>query len=373
MIIFHLIVGLETGGAEMMLSRLVTGLTNHQHVVVTMTGLGKLGERLVQAGHRVENLNFKQSGLLIGIWRLWRLLRNARPDVLQTWMYHSDLIGGIVGRLAGVPRIVWNVRNTKIPQRGWSSTLLIIKLCSLVSYFVPHRIICCAHAGRRLHESLGYCRSRLVVIPNGYPIDNLTKEIDDRDAGRRLLSVPEGSFVIGIVGRYDYLKGYDIFIKAAALAQSKSSRPLVFMMIGRGVGPANQDLETLIKGQPVGIDCRLMEEQDHVQRFMALFDVLCLASRAEGFPNVVAEAMLAGTPCVATDVGDAAHIIGDTGFVVPPEDPQALAMAFLHAQRTSSAVLRAMGLRARLRIHTNFSLESVTKMYECVYVGREDT
>ena len=145
------------------------------------------------------------------------MIRNIKPNVVQTWMYHADLIGGIASFLAGFNNIIWNVRNTEIPQRAFSRTGLVIRLCALLSRFIPQKIICCAYSAMKSHKKLGYDPKRMIVIPNGFDIQKWSMPTLNKSIIRETFRLPLDTFIIGIVGRYDPLKGYDQFIKAASI------------------------------------------------------------------------------------------------------------------------------------------------------------
>ncbi len=367
MVIFHLIAGLESSGAELMLLRLVSALPKHNHVIVSLTNIGPVGDRLVDNGHIVHALDLKPLTFYYSLYKLWRLIRIYRPDVIQTWMYHSDLLGGIFGRLAGVRNVVWNLRNTDIPQGAWSLTGLIVRACAILSHFIPRVIVCCAYAGLDRHASLGYCRDRMMVIPNGYDTQNLQHILKSKRSVRALYGISQTAFVVGIVGRFDRLKGFDIFIETAGLMVDRCSNELLFVMLGRCLDDKNTILSELIHSKGRQAKFKLMGEHRDVAEIMIALDTLCMASRAEGFPNVVAEAMLMQIPCVVTNVGDAGIIVGQTGRVVMPGNPDVLADALLEIESMNEIQRQQMGRDARERIIINYDINIVSQRYAEIY------
>lgn len=350
-----------------MLVRLIRGMPQHTHVVITLRERGTLGEFLIENGYKVYVLNLLASNSFYALPRLCSLIRRESPEVVQTWMYHADLIGGLMARLAGVKKIVWNVRNTEIPQGHLSMTSIIVWLCAVISTWLPKAIICCAHAGLEVHTSLGYKRHKMRVIPNGYDISEWQPKGVDRWEVRKANGLPRDAFIVGIVGRYDTLKGYDVFIEAAALI-NKVIHNAIFLMIGRHVDPSNVELRSLIQSRGGEAVFRLLGERSDVSQLMSTMDVYCLSSRAEGFPNVVAEAMLMQVTCVVTNVGDAAQIVGPTGYVVPPGEPDAIAAAVCRLQRMGQERRRIAGEAARKHIINHYGIEVVSKQYQQVYV-----
>jgi glycosyltransferase involved in cell wall biosynthesis len=370
MTVFHLIVGLDAGGAEKMLFRLVSALPHHKHVVVSLTGIGLVGKQLIDSGHNVHAVDLKLFNTCFALISLWRLIKQYRPDVLQTWMYHSDLLGGMVGRLAGIRNVVWNVRNTEIPQKKFSVTGFIVKLCALFSYVLPRTIVCCSTASLISHVKLGYRRDRMRFIPNGYDVQNSALPSKSKEELKKFYLLPSNAFVIGTVGRYDRLKGYEVFIEAAAKLTELFSQKLLFVMVGRGVDENNIELNKLIKDKGGNAQFKLMGERKDIESIMYMFDVFCLASHAEGFPNVVAEAMLMQVPCVVTDVGDARVIVGTTGVVVKPGQSTALSDALLSLTMLSDNQRTDIGRDARRRIMKKFDINVVALQYAKIYEGK---
>lgn len=368
--IVHIISSLNVGGAETMLVRLIQGMPQHTHVVLTLTENGPLGEMLKASGHTVYVIGLRFSTAWFACPRLWYLLRQESPDIVQTWMYHADLLGGLMGRLAGARQIIWNVRNTEIPQGRLSMTGLIVSLCAISSKWLPKAIICCAHAGLEVHAALGYKRQKMLTIPNGYDTLEWQPKSVSRSAVRRDHGLPNEAFIVGIVARYDPLKGYDVFIEAAAHI-AKVVNNALFLMIGRRVDASNIELCRLVESRGGGAVFRLLGERSDISQLMTAMDVYCLSSKAEGFPNVVAEAMLMQLPCVVTNVGDAAHIVGEAGRVVPPDQPKALADALLAIENMSEIQRQEMGVAARRRIVEHYDIKVIAQRYSELYESKD--
>ena len=368
--IFHVIIDLDIGGAELALKRLVEADGNNQynqHFVVSLTSLGKVGQQLQSTGVHVHALGLRGPlGIPVVVWKLICLLRSERPNIVQTWMYHADLIGGLAARLAGVKNVIWNIRNTLIPQGTWSRSQLVVRLCAKLSHWVPRRIVCCAEAARSIHVVMGYAAEKMIVIPNGYDLSVFCFTPGHKQQMREQLGFSKDVIVIGTVGRFDPLKDYQNFVSAAT--RVGTVRPQVrFVMVGRGVDASNAQLRDWLASTGFSDRFILLGERSDVAHLMAALDIYCLASRAEGFPNVVAEAMSLQVPCVVTNVGDAALIVKDTGKVVPPDDSTALADALIgmidltHEQRV------ILGKRARRVIEGSYSIEMVAQQYKNLY------
>ena len=338
------------------------------HNVISLTTFGEVGRYLKSIGIQVYELKMKSVlDVPSAFFRLIRLIKSIKPDVVQTWMYHADLLGGIASRFAGIHNIFWNIRNTEIPQRTISKTSLIIRICALLSRTIPRKIICCAHAGVTSHAKLGYDVKRMLVIPNGFDICSWSLPTQSRYKIRETYGFPVDSFIVGTVGRFDSLKGYDVLIEAGSLIAKSSRRPFLFLMVGRNVNNQNFDLLKLIERKGGQANFRLLGEREDISQIMYALDVYCLSSKAEGFPNVVAEAMLMETPCVVTDVGDAARIVGSLGKVVSPRDPSRLAEALLEMERMSKNELKDIGRNSRKQIANNYDIEAIAQVYKWHY------
>ena len=302
------------------------------------------------------------------IVRLSRLLRASRADLVQTWMYHADLVGSAAAKLArtGAP-IVWNIRQGNLDRElNRPRTLALIRLCAKLSSRVPHTIICCSSDARRVHSSIGYCDEKIRVIGNGFDTAVFRPDAAARAAVRAELGISDDTLVIGLVARFDPQKDHRTFIGAAA--RLIAGRPRVrFLLCGSGITPGNAQLMEWIDAAGLRGACHLLGERTDVPRLVAAMDIASLSSRGEGFPNVLGEAMSCGVPCVATNVGDSAVIIGDTGRVVPPRDPAALAEAWEELLVRGRARLEELGVRARRRVAEKFSIDAVVRVYEQAY------
>lgn len=366
--VLHIITGLNDGGAEAVLHRLCAHDVIDRHHVISLMDAGKYGPMLQAQGVPVTYLNMPKGRVTAsGLLRLYRLVREQRPDVVQTWMYHADLLGGLAACLAGHRNIVWGIHHTTlIPGRNPRKTIAIAKICAWISRLVPKQILCCAEEAIKVHTALGYDANRMVFVPNGY---DLTAFQPDTPAGSSIRSELElGSGpTIGFVARYDPLKDHDNLLQALSLLKAANLRPTC-LLVGTGLEQGNTALVERIMHFGLSDQIRLLGRRGDVPRVMNALDLHVMSSVSEAFPNVLAEAMACGTPCVSTDVGDAAAIVGDTGWIVPPRDPQALADAIALAlktrDRTDWAERKA---KARHHIETRFSIAQMVENYRAVW------
>ncbi len=368
--VLHVISGLLHGGAETVLQRLVTADRDRvRHQVVSMRGFGVIGPSLQAAGIEVIDLEMRGvAGSLRGLWRLYRLLRRQRPDVVQTWMYHADLLGGLIARLAGVRAVSWGLRNSgEHLAESSRSSRRAAWWCARVSGMVPAAIVACAHRAAVVHRALGYRTDRLVVIPNGYDLRRWQPDPVSRGRLRASLGVAEDEVLLGCVARWNPLKDHANLLAALALCQHHGLR-LRCVLVGLGMSPDNAGLLAMARDLGVLQQLVLLGRRDDVPHWMAAIDVHVLASKAEGFPNVVCEAMACGAAAVVTDVGDAAEIVAQHGWVVAAQDPAALAQAMQAAVRAVRAPgWAARQTAARESVAQRYGLQAMVDRYDALW------
>jgi glycosyltransferase involved in cell wall biosynthesis len=383
--ILHLITTLDLGGAEKMLLKLLSFMDkdNFSNQVICLTDVGLVGEKIMGQGIPVYALNMPRGRLnSSGLHKLWGLLRSIRPTVLQTWLYHADLLGVILGRLAGISNICWNIRCSYMDLGKYRpSTKWTIKFCSLLSCF-PRIVITNSSAALKYHTRLGYKAKSWKVIPNGFDLEKfkpdqrakprLLKEFGlSNDLGHRGSDSEESGnkkndiFLIGFIARYDPMKDHSTFFKAASLLLSERNN-VHFVLVGKNVDLENKSIFTQVPN--AGMEhFHLLGERDDMENITAGLDIASLVSHGEGFPNTVGEAMACGVPCVVTNVGDSALIVNDTGYVVPPRDPSALAKAWKELIDMGYERRRKLGIAARKRVKERFELSKIVKDYETTY------
>jgi len=370
--ILHVITGLGQGGAESVLTRLATWpQADVEHTVVSLTDDGLYGERLRAAGVAVHALGMKRGRVSLGgFLALRRLIATTRPDAVQTWMYHADLIGGLAARLAGVRAIAWGIRNSGAHlERSSRSARLVLRACAMLSGSVPRAIVCAAQNAAERHAEKGYRRDRMVVISNGYDLSRYAPDPLARARVRAAWALSEDVPVIGCVARWDPLKDHANLLRAvAALVRDGRDAGLRCVLIGRDMTEGNAQLGALLDKLDLRDRVVLNGPSDDVPAVMNGLDLHVLSSCAEGFPNVVAEAMACGVYCVVTDVGDAAYIVGDTGVVVPPEQAEALARGIESALCDVAARGRERsGEPGRARVLEHFDLARMVQSYIAVW------
>lgn len=347
-----------------------------EHEVISMTAIGALGEKIRALGVPVRALGMRRRGMPnpLGVLRLARWLNQDPPDVVQTWMYQADLVGGLATRLAGAVPVAWGIHSSYLdPQSVKRLKIWTVRACAWASRWLPTRIVCCSEASRQVHAKLGYATKNMLIIPNGSDLATFKPDPEARSSVRRELGLREGTPLVGLVARWDPQKDHRTFVRAAALLHARAP-DAHFILCGSadadgiGITSENPQLTEWIDEAGLRPCCHLLGLRRDVPRLSAALDIASLSSSyGEAWPLVVGEAMSCGVPCVVTDVGDSALIVGDTGRVVPPRDPAALADAWYELLAVGPDARARLGLAARRRIEEHFSLTSAIEKYEGLY------
>ncbi|MBP6012301.1 MAG: glycosyltransferase [Alphaproteobacteria bacterium] len=365
--IVHVITGLDTGGAETMLHKIV-GATRSEarHAVISLASIGPVGQRLVADGVDVHALGMSPGRIsLRGVLDLAGKIQTLKPDVVQTWMYHANLATAVVKLLARRSwTLNWSVRCTVDPMKSEKLlTRLVMRAGGYLSG-LPNAIVYNSSRSRKEHEALGYRRDRSKVIANGFDIAKFSPSPSVRTEMRAALKVADGDILVGHIARLDPMKDQLNFLKAAAKV-SERVRNAKFLLAGRGVPSlASEPREARSLITQLGDKVMLRDETANIVDVFRALDVCALSSAyGEAFPNVLGEAMACGVPCVATDVGDCQLILGDTGRIVPPRDSAALAQALEESISMSRDERREIGIEARARVHEQFSLDLCKRQF----------
>jgi glycosyltransferase involved in cell wall biosynthesis len=367
--VVHIITGLDIGGAEGMLARLLDafGRRFDSHVV-SLTTEGAMAEQMRRAGATVHTLLMKRNNVPnpFMLFRLVRLLRQIKPQIVQTWLYHADLLGSIAARLAGVERIAWNIRAGELSREAKMTTRGAMRLCAMLSGWLPQAIVCCSEAARAIHQERGYDRDRFVVIPNGFDLGRFKPDENARLAVRREHSIPSDAPLIGLIARFDPQKNHELFF--AATRQLRETYPSAhYLLAGRNVDASNPHIGRWMDEAGVAPVTRLLGERIDIPRLTAALDIATSCSTwGEAFSNTLGEALACGVPCVSTNVGDAALIVGTAGRTIAPDDAAALATAWKDLLALSPVQRKGLGEMARARI-ARYEIGVVAKRYTDLY------
>lgn len=359
--VMHVITGLGAGGAESMLSALALAKAKDgaAPIVVSLTPVvqegGSNAARLAEGGVPVHDLGMRGlwSGLL-GLFALAGLVRRLAPDVVQGWMYHANLAASAAVAMSGTGRrmkVYWGIRCSDMNLADYGLMLsIVVRLGAWLSRW-PDAIVANSAAGLGVHRALGYAPRRFLLIDNGVDTDRFQPDATDYADVRSELGLGMDDFVIAVAARHDPMKDYPTLL--AAVDKIPTARVVV-------MGAGTQER------LPESPQLRVLGRRDDVPRVLRAADVLASSSAyGEGFSNALAEAMATGLPVVATDVGDARRIVGDTGRIVAPRDPEALAAALRAVMDIPDRA--ALGVAARRRMVDLFSLDRALEKFDILH------
>ncbi|MSR14948.1 MAG: glycosyltransferase [Gammaproteobacteria bacterium] len=361
----HIITGLEIGGAERMLIKVAAALAPRiQQLIIAMSGVPKGCGPLADHGVEVITLGMPRGKLSVaGFYRALKVLRHFRPTIIQSWLYHADLLGSALVYCCGRPKIVWNIRCTDMNLEKYSLTTQIVRRALVALSGVPSAIVSNSHAGISIHEKLGYRAREWVLIGNGFDIDKFSPNANRRREFRTRLGVPEFLRIVGLVARRDPMKDHETLLAAAKIVLMQRD-DVMFYLCGAGIPQLRKEVARL----EMSDQFMLEDVQVNVEGIYPGLDFFALSSAfGEGFPNVLGEAMSSGVPCITTDVGDAGLVVADTGILVPRRAPEALAAAILCGLAWEPDEYKRRASAARNRITANYSLGIITRQYEELY------
>ena len=372
----HVITGLSTGGAETMLLKLLSAASGSmEHVVVSLGDEGTIGPRIVSLGVPVHCLGLKRNAPNpFQALSILRLARRIDPQLIQGWMYHGNLMASLAtlalrknARHKKAP-VLWNIRQTvyDLRRERWL-TARLIRLGARLSAR-PASIIYNSQASATQHQGLGYRAEKRVIIHNGFDCEVLRPDDAARRAMRAELGVTDDKVLIGLVARYHPMKGHAGFLQAAGMVV-RSHPQVRFVLAGSGVSCTQPQLMESIRQNGLQGYVILLGERSDIPCLNNAFDIGCSASAwGEGFSNSIGEAMACGVPCAVTQVGDSAYIVGDSGLVAPPREPEALADAIVRLIDMGRIGRQQLGAKARRRIETEFGLPAIVRRYENLYL-----
>ena len=361
--VIHIITGLGDGGAEHTLYKICKHDNKNEHIVISLQGKEKYYFLLQKLGIEVYFLNASYFSIN-KFFFLIKLLKSLKPDIVQTWLVHADLVGSVAARLAGSKNIIWNIRYSKI-QFGQAKllTILIINILAKISYILPVLILYCSKQAQSIYEDKGYDKKKSKFIPNGYDSSILKIDKQLEIIFKKKIQIKKQLPLIGNVARFDPQKDHFNLLKALSIIKSKKI-DFLCILVGTSINKSirlAKEVERLNLSNCV----KLFGPSENISEVMNGLDLHILSSSyGEGFPNVVAEGMSCGTPSVVTDVGDAAFIVGNTGWTVPPKDPIQLANSIEKAiNEIGTSKWNERCKNARLKIMNEYSLIKMLNSY----------
>ena len=359
--------GTGPGGAERMLGRVLQQMDRSQFElsVISLNEFGLVGEELQELGIPVHALNMlrKRIPKAVVFGKIVRLLRAKQPDLVQTWMYLSDLFGGLAAKIAGRTPVIWNIRHSTLDPRFDSRNMILTaRICGLLSRWLPAKIVLNSEAAKPVHARVGFSADKMEVIPNGFDLQEFRPSRKSRAAIRGELGFDDNVQLVGLVGRFHPHKDHRNFIAAAAIVAAQLPRTR-FLLAGGEHVLKRSDIDADIVSHGLKDRIHWLGRRGDVAAVNCSLDVAVCSSVTEGFPNVVGEAMACGVPCVSTDVGESAAVVGPTGRIVPIQDPHALANGILELLNLPPESRAELGHAARQRIADRYDIRRIATRY----------
>lgn len=368
--IVHIITCLATGGTSMMLYKLLTHADADQfdHIVISLDSTTGIGEQLQEKGFAVHYLNMKRSlGSSWHILRLANLLRQLKPDIINGWHYHGNLAATLANRLLGdrYP-LLWNIQRGiyDLEQESFT-TRQMIQWCARLSK-KPSCITYNAYASAQQHEAIGYMTAKTQMIPNGFDTQQFYPNQQSREHLRQQLGIPQDAVVIGMVARYHPVKNHELFLGAARFIHQHFPN-VHFILAGQQVTNENPELTTQCLKHGLDSRLHLLGEYKDIPSLLNTFDIFSLTASAGALPSIIGEAMACGIPCISTDVGDIARLIGNTGQVIKNPTPSQLAFAWLEWMDAGNIWRTELGQRAAERIQQHYNIHNTSAQYQDIY------
>jgi glycosyltransferase involved in cell wall biosynthesis len=364
--IVHVITCLDNGGAESLLYKFIQYNNHDRHYVISLRGEGKYGSKIRALGVNVDCLDMSPKlPSLFAVAKMLVIIVRQKPDVVKTWMYHANLLGGLAALLCGYP-VIWGIHNTTLDKSKSSvSTRIINWICGKCSNLVPSVIISVSEIGLPIHRAAGYNINKMMFIPNGYDVDSYCPSPLGRKNIRLELAVADNIRLLGLVARFNPQKDHENLLSSLSLV-NKNNRHVRLLLVGPQIDRNNRPLVEKIHENGLDDCVMLLGPRDDIPAIMNAIDLFVLPSAfGEAFPNVLAEAMACGTPCVTTCVGDSSSIVGNTGWVVEPRNPIVLAEAITNAlqEMDDCELWKKRQSLCRQRIVNNFTIGKFVDRY----------
>lgn len=366
--ICHIITGLPRAGAQ----RVLVDLLAHRNTdefdaeVISLLPRDVMADDIEALGVPVWCAGLQRSAdLPLRVGQLALRLRASNPDLIHTWMYHGDVVGGMAAKaVRSQTPVVWHLHHSTLDfDRFRASTRALATAAAPLSKVLPASIISCAESARKIHVELGYAAEKMVVIRNGVDAQRFRPRPDGPRSLVAELGLKEPVQFIGMAARFHPQKDHANFLAAAQLI-CEQRRDVHFILFGAGIEERNPAFTEAALSPQV----HLLGERRDVEALLPQLDISTLSSAAgEACSLVLLESMAAGIPAVTTDVGDSSHLVGSTGRVVPPRDPRALATAWMALLQLSLSERRALSQAARARVLESFTLAKVASTTEEVY------
>ena len=367
--VLHIITGLRQGGAEKILLDICSSKPEY-NIVVSLGSKDYYFEKFISRNIRTYclNISFLNPLSILNLISLFIIYIKFKPKVVQTWLYHADLIGSLLSILFPYHELIWTVVHADISfKRNKSTTYLIIRILSLLSHLLPKKIIYNAYSARKNHEAINYCKSKSLTIHTGIDI-KLFKPIEEiRKKRFKYYNLDPETLVLGSIARFHPIKNQELIFKSMNRAISKINRPIHLLMAGEKIYCNNKELIGMLEKNNIRNHVTMLGPIAKIYEIMNCLDFLILSSYSEACPNVLLEASLCGIPAISTDVGDANYLIGKFGFIVESNNVSQMSNAIIKGSKMTEKEHHKLSLATLERSLSKFTKDKMLSAYNKFY------
>ena len=373
--VIHVINSLNKGGAEGNLYRLCKyQKKKYGHkiniIILTLIDNGFYEIHMKKLGIKILTLGLKKNDSVFEIikkfWIFRKIIVKLQPDVIQSWMYHSNLISSF-SPIQFRRKIIWNIRHTKLRINfSKKMTIIISFICGILSWIVPKKIIYCSTQSSNFHEKNHfYSKYKTKFIENGFSDKSFFFSFEKRQFFRRKYKLNDNDIILGFAGRYTKEKNIKSLLIAFSKIKKKYDNVYLFLA-GKDINNQNTEIQFIRTKYNIDKRIFLLDEQKNLLDFYNGIDLFLLTSHTESFPNVLAESMLCETPVLTSNVGNASNIVGECGFIM---DSNSFDSIFFHLNKTIKILVNdkkkwnLLKKKCRLKIKKDYSLEKMSNLY----------
>ena len=366
--IIHIITGLNEGGAEATLFNLINNTKEQNNFIISLKGKGKYGALLRKKGIKVYSINFKfDFSLIKKFFYIIKIIKKINPDIVQTWMYHADLIGGIASYIANKKNIFWGIHHTSLKfNSNKKSIILIATINRILSYVIPKKIIVCANKAKETHIKFGFDKSKFHIIHNGIDFRKFKKSKIKGLKYRKKISASENEIIFGTVARFDPNKDHLNLLKALKEIKKKHIK-FKYLLVGKNMNKKNNYILRNIYKHNLEENIILLGEEKDIVSIMNTLDLHILPSKSEAFPLVLLESIACGTLSISTNVGDVEKIIKTNSLLVKPKNHISLYEGIMKFLAISCDEKSKIINQSILHIKKNYSVEKMANSYINIY------
>ena len=357
---------LDLGGAEKIMYEIIKSIGNYNKEIICLTGHGYHSKLLEKEGVKISYCNLNKNLFdFIKILKLYRFILRKKPKIIHSFLYHSDVIASILGKLAFTKTILWSVHHDFIKSDNTALRNIQVNFLSMISNFIPDKIIYCSMESQKNHVAIGYCKSKSLLINNGISTKKFFPREKNYNKIRKLLGLKKDTFLIGHIARFHPIKGHKILINCLKLVKQENEK-FTCLMVGANINKKNKSLNYQIKKNNLEKNIILYGETKFPEKLINAFDLNIISSVSESSSLVLMEAMASGVPTLSTNVGPISKTLGDSGWVVKNKSSKELAEKLIFIIRNKS-LLKEKSLLARDRISRQNSQAIMLKKYNLNY------